>query len=305
MQNPLQNPLQHISSRDIQLLAAPEGGEERGSPTGDNAAPASQNTIEAAAPDSASGAADLTQTPDAPPAAQNRLSWDDIMRDPEYNRAMQDIVSRRLKASKSAEEKLLRLAPLLKAIGAEGGDISQTDIDGLVRKIASGDGGRALPAPTETRDGGTAMPSPTGERAPAVTETQDGAAERNSRLRFMRARAEGEVLKKSLPGFDFGMQLRDPRFVRMVMDYGMPVEDAYHAIHHRKIERDIRAEAAKTARENAAKSIRAGALRPGENGSMPQGASITAPDYKDPQYRAALKERIYAASAKGRKIYPE
>ena len=52
--------------------------------------------------------------------------------------------------------------------------------------------------------------------------------------------------------------------------------------------------------------IRSGRMRPVENGSQPQGAGLTAFDYRaaTPAQRSALKKRIREAASRGEKIYP-
>ena len=234
--------------------------------------------------------------------APKRLTWDEIMSDPEYNKSMQDTVNKRLKASKSAQENFNKLAPLMEVLGGYYGmdtsDMSKLDIDGLVQKVIDDN--------TYYEDRSVAEGKSVEEikKEAAKARADRDLIEQNRRQRFMEARQQGEVLKQTVPDFDFGVELNNPRFAAMVMNYGMSVEDAYHAIHHAEREKAIKEQAAKTAAENAARSIQAGQARPTENGSTPQAASVSTVNYKDPQYRAALKQQIYAAAARGQKIYP-
>ncbi len=238
------------------------------------------------------------EEPDPP----KRLTWDEIMADPEYNKSMQDTVNKRLKASKSAQENFNKLAPLMEVLGGYYGmdtsDMSKLDIDGLVQKVIDDN--------TYYEDRSVAEGKSVEEikKEAAKARADRDLIEQNRRQRFMEARQQGEALKQVIPDFDFGVELQNPKFTAMVMNYGMSVEDAYHAIHHAEREKAIKEQAAKTAAENAARSIQAGQQRPAENGSTPQAASVSTVNYKDPQYRAALKQQIYAAAARGQKIYP-
>ena len=45
-----------------------------------------------------------------------RMSWDEIMNDPEYNEKMQEMMSKRLKTAKAAEENYNKLTPVIEAL---------------------------------------------------------------------------------------------------------------------------------------------------------------------------------------------
>lgn len=76
------------------------------------------------------------QTPEGnnQPAPSNRMTWDEIMQDPEYNQHMQATVQARLKSAKGAEETLGKLQPAIELMARRYGlDTNELDIDNLYR----------------------------------------------------------------------------------------------------------------------------------------------------------------------------
>ena len=131
------------------------------------------------------------------------------------------------------------------------------------------------------------------ERASAGTER--GAAIR-THLETLRAQAA------ELPGFDLEQALRDPAFVRLTAPgVGVPVRDAWYALHREESER-------RSAEENRAMLARAAAAsarRPREGGGS-GGSALIAADYRSLSRAEQLrvKKRIFEAGARGEKIYP-
>ena len=72
--------------------------------------------------------------------APARMSWDEIMADPEYNKQMQSVVQSRLRSAKGAEETLGKLAPALELLARKHGlDPEKPDYDALVQAIRDDD----------------------------------------------------------------------------------------------------------------------------------------------------------------------
>ena len=69
----------------------------------------SQTTVQAAAAENPTEAEQPTETPVRP-------SFEELMKDPEYNRQMQAVVQSRLRTAKTAEENLGKLAPALELL---------------------------------------------------------------------------------------------------------------------------------------------------------------------------------------------
>lgn len=105
------------------------------------------------------------------------------------------------------------------------------------------------------------------------------------------------------PEFDLQKELDNPTFLRLTgPEIGLPLEDAYMAMHHRELTRAI----AERSRMELSNSIRAGSARPAEHGMEAKAPSVMTFDYKNASksQRAAFKKQIFDAYARGEKIYP-
>ena len=105
------------------------------------------------------------------------------------------------------------------------------------------------------------------------------------------------------PDFDLQKELDNPTFLRLTgPEIGLPLEDAYMAVHHRELTRAI----AERSRIELSNAIRAGSARPAEHGMGAKAPSVVTFDYKNATktQRAAFKKQIYDAAARGEKIYP-
>jgi len=124
---------------------------------------------------------------------------------------------------------------------------------------------------------------------------------------FRSLEQQAEAMKELFPGFDLRSALDDPAFARMTApDVGISVEDAYYALHRSEIQSAAMQVAAQKTAQMLSDTIRSGKMRPAENGTRSQGASVTGFDYRaaTPEQRNALKRRIRDAAARGEKIYP-
>ena len=243
-------------------------------------------------------------------ASPTRMSWDEIMADPEYNKQMQMTVQSRLKNAKAAEENLSKLAPALELLARRHGlDAENMDYDAIAKAISDDDAyyeDKALEMGVSLE---TAKRMDQQERDDARKKREEARNLEEQKLRnhFMKLEQQGEALKKVFPNFDLRTELQNPVFARMTSpNVGVSVEDAYHAIHRKEI---MTAGMQVTAQQTAQKisnAIQAGARRPDENGTSGQSPSVTTFDYSkaSKQQREALKREIYAAKARGEKLYP-
>ena len=243
-------------------------------------------------------------------ASPTRMSWDEIMADPEYNKQMQMTVQSRLKNAKAAEENLSKLAPALELLARRHGlDAENMDYDAIAKAISDDDAyyeDKALEMGVSLE---TAKRMDQQERDDARKKREEARNLEEQKLRnhFMKLEQQGEALKKVFPNFDLRTELQNPVFARMTSpNVGVSVEDAYHAIHRKEI---MTAGMQVTAQQTAQKisnAIQAGARRPDENGTSGQSPSVTTFDYSkaSKQQREALKREISAAKARGEKLYP-
>ena len=230
--------------------------------TGVETAPATAEAEETAPPAVASGQ-----------DGQQKPSWEEILRDPDYksryDAAVQGIVKARLRGRGQAEEKLAKLAPVLRVLEERYGLSEQSDPDTLARSL---------------REGADAY-RPRGE---------DIAAHLQAMLN------EAEILRQSVPDFDLKRELEDADFVRMTAPHsGVSLVDAYYARHRAERER----ETAQRSVEAVSRSLRSAGARPRELRETGRGERFTLdPRSMSREEREALKKRILEAKAQGRKL---
>ena len=246
----------------------------------------------------------------AEPNAPTRMSWDEIMADPEYNKQMQATVQSRLRDAKKAEETLAKMTPALEVLARKHGqDPANPDYEALAKAISDDDAyyeDKALEMGV-TVETAKRIDQQEREQARQQREQERTLEEQKIRNHFINLEQQAEAMKKVFPNFDLRTELQNPKFARMTSpNVGLSVEDAYHAIHRKEI---MQAGMQVTAQQTAQKisnAIQAGSRRPNENGTSGQSASVSTFNYAraSKAQRDALKREIYAAKARGEKLYP-
>ena len=235
-----------------------------------------------------------------------RMSWDEIMADPEYNKQMQAVVQSRLRSAKGAEEALGKLAPALELLARKHGfDPANPDYDALAQAISDDDAyyeDKALEMGVSVE---TAKKIDQQERDTARQQQQEARTLEQQKIQqhFAKLEQQAEEMKKVFPNFDLRSELQNPNFVRMTSpNVGISVEDAYYACHRKELQTAAMQVAAQKTAQKISNDIQAGNRRPSENGTSGQAPSVTTFDYRSasPEQRAALKARIRS----GEKIYP-
>ena len=129
---------------------------------------------------------------------------------------------------------------------------------------------------------------------------QEQAQEQARRDHWLKLRQEGMRLEQTLPGFNFEREISNPVIARLTQPgVNVPLETAFQVAHLRDIVARTKETATQEAMETAARSVAAGQARPIENGTASQTATMPKPDVRDPKYRAALKQQIREAAARG------
>lgn len=240
-----------------------------------------------------------------------KLSFDEVMKDPEYNSAMQKIIRERLKsASKRSDEALAKLTPALDLLARRYGmDPADPDYEALAKAIDEDDAfyeKRAMEMNTSVE---TAKKMDRFEREVQRNQIQQAQTMEQQRMQqhFQNLEQQGEKLKEQFPSFDLRMELQNPVFARMTQPgSGLTVEDAYFAVHRREVQEAGMRAATEMAAKKMSAAVQAGSRRPVENGTSGKAPSVTTFDYRNasPEQRAALRRRIHEASARGEKVYP-
>lgn len=255
------------------------------------------------------------QQEDAAPADQKdsqqeaqsnpRMSWDEIVKDPEYNQELQKLIKARLRESGAYKEAMEALSPALDLLSRQYGiDPGTKDYKALAQKI------------TDDNHYYENKALETGDSVETVKKLEQQEIELN---RFRRQEAQnleaqknirhieslerqGEAMKAKFPGFDLRKELQNPVFARMTApDSGLTVEDAYYAVHRAEIQSAQAKVVADQTAKQMANSIRSNAARPDESGSR-QGSSTVSFDYSKASraQREELKRRIRS----GERILP-
>ena len=334
---------------NLQLFAEGEGGGEA-APSGENASVAAEqrlrelgvpedkirkraNKATVKAPDTTAKAetvSDNTQQASEQGAAANtraeetatekptRMSWDEIMADPEYNKQMQAVVQSRLRTAKTAEDNLAKLTPAVELLARRYNlDPENMDYDALTKAINDDDSyyeekALEMGVPVETakkidkQERDAARERAMEQRREA--ERQETLQDQALRQHYESLVRQGEAMKKVFPNFDLQKELENPVFARMTAPGKglMSVEDAYKAVHHNELQiAGMQITAQKTA-QKISNAIQSGSRRPDELGTSSQAPSATTFDYRaaDKYQREALKKRIRDAKARGEKVYP-
>ena len=249
-------------------------------------------------------------TEDKKTDAPTRMSWDEIMADPEYNKQMQSVVQSRLKSAKGAEEQLSKITPALELLARKYNlDPTNMDYDALTKAISDDDGyyeDKALQMGVSVE---TAKKIDQQERdnARQQREQERSLQEEKFRQHIIKLEQQGEAMKKIFPNFDLRRELQNPAFARMTSpNVGVSVEDAYYAVHRNEIQTAAMQATAKATAQKISNSILAGQRRPDENGVSGQAPSVTTFDYSKAsrEQREAFKKDLRAKLARGEKVYP-
>ena len=239
-----------------------------------------------------------------------RMSWDEIMADPEYNKQMQAVVQSRLKSAKGAEEALGKITPALELLARKFNlDPANIDYEALAKKVSDDDSyyeDKALSMGVSVE---TAKKIDQQERDTQRQQREEARNLQEQKLRnhFDSLQRQGEAMKKVFPNFDLGRELQNPAFARMTSpNVGISVEDAYYAVHRNEIQTAAMKATAQQTAQKISNSIQAGSRRPDEAGSSGQAPSVTTFNYKNASraQQEAFKAELRARMARGEKVYP-
>jgi len=233
------------------------------------------------------------QTENPPPT---RMSWDEIMKDPEYNQKMQEIIRSRVKDGDQNRSILEALAPAIKHLAQENGlDPENVDYTALAKMITGEYEDKALEMGVSK------------ETAMKLDQQQRTLEQQKFQNHILKLQQQEQALKAVIPNFDLRTEMQNPTFARLTSpSVGLSVEDAFYATHRREMQAQSMQVAAQQTRQMISNAIVSGTNRPDETGTVSQAPSVSKFDYKNmtPAQRKALKDEIYRAGSEGRKVYP-
>lgn len=287
-----------------------------------NAVINAQSAQEAAPQDAAAqtGSEPTQQTDNGDTAQQpQRMTWDEIKKDPEYNWQMQDMVQKRVQKYKQREGQLNGLLGIVaQRYGIDATDPEKLDIDALTNAV-SGDNeyyekrGLELGVSAEVAKHIADLER---KAARADAMERENSEQRAIAEHLQRLEAQAQAFKATVPDFDLRAELSDPTFARLTSpNVGLSVEDAYFAMHRQEIQQAqaqqaraaVQAAAAQT-KAAVANSIQAGQRRPTENTATTQAGSVLSeqnPRDYTPEQRESIKRRIRQAAAQGAILMPD
>lgn len=239
-----------------------------------------------------------------------RMSWDEIMKDPEYNEKMQETMRNRLKSAKTAEENLSKLAPAVELLARKYNlDPTNIDYDALTKAINDDDDyyeNKALEMGVSVETA-KKIDKQERDRAREQAQAERTIQEQKIQQHFIKLEQQAEAMKKVFPNFDLRTELKNPAFARMTHpNVGISVEDAYYAVHRNEIQTASMQVAAQKTAEKISNAIQAGSRRPDEAGTSSQAPSVSTFDYRkaSPEQRAAFKAELRKKWANGETVYP-
>ena len=160
----------------------------------------------------------------------SRMSWEEIMADPEYNKQMQATIQARLKNAKGAEEVLGKITPALELLARKHGqDPASIDYDALAQAISDDESfyeekALEMGVPIETA---RKIDEQERDTARKQREQERTLEQQKVQQHFMKLEQQGEKMKKVFPNFDLQTELKNPVFLRMTSpNVGISVEDA-------------------------------------------------------------------------------
>lgn len=242
-------------------------------------------------------------------ASQAKPTWDDLMKDPDYNKRMQETVQSRLRGAKVAEDAMGKMAPALELLARKYGlDPANVDYEALSKAISDDDSYYEDKAMQMGVSIGQAKQMDQAERDNARQQRQEQLTLEQQRIdnHIRSLQQQGEELKKIYPNFDLRQELQNPAFARMTSpNVNIPVKDAYFAVHADEIQRGSMQVAAQKTAEKLSRAYQSGSMRPRESGGS-NAPSVATFDYRraTKEEREAFKQRILQAAARGEKIYP-
>lgn len=271
--------------------------------------PAAQTATAQAEPLERDAAADAGEQTEQPP---QKMSWDELMKDEDYSKQMQNTVSKVLNAERKkngeAAAQLEALKPMLDMLapryGQTEGELDYGKLAEAVTKDTRFYESKAAEMGTSTQ---IAMELENLQRQ--ATQRQREAEEQRKQQehdqRMENLNRQAEELRKKYPNFDLEAELANPVFKKMVGPYmNIPVEQVYNMLHHNEIVEAEKTATAQMVAANYANSVKSGQM-PAENGRGGRSSGTAAPKQHSeytPAERKALKEHIYREAAYGRKV---
>lgn len=225
------------------------------------------------------------------------VSVDDVIAHPEVNKALQNIIGKRVKDSKANETAMAALKPMLDILaGHYGMDPAKLDYAALSKAVEGDNRYFEDYALERGVDVETARRMQQEEQAEKSAQEQLRQAQAQQQVRAWRE--EEAQLKAQGIAIDLNKEAENPTFMNLLRA-GFGVRGAYEAVHHAEIVEAAKKAAFGQAQQQTVSAIRAGNTRPAELGSSQTPAAAPGPKLT-PQMRAQIRAEL----GRGRRVDP-
>lgn len=252
--------------------------------------------------DGGEGAAPAEGTEGAPGEnAQQKLTFDELLKDPDYNKEFEKRVNNRsgYAVRKAAREAMAKHSPMYEALarkyGMDVSDPGKIDLDILSEKVLADDDLFEQEAAEMgvTVDGLRKIR--TAERQ--MQEADALRAEQEKERAMAQIMAEGEALKQIYPNFDLDTELQNPQFCKALASLQAsgamnPVRTAFQAMHMDEIMGGAMQYAVQKTKQQVSNSIQSGARRPSENGAQAPAETKIDITNMTREQRAEIRKRV-------------
>ena len=292
------------SQQEGRIAASPSAPRNDGNPSSALRAPSPQGEGN---PSSGAGAQGKGGDSSASPQndkSEGRASFDELIKGEykaDFDARVQEIIGKRFKTAKAAEETLAKLEPMLDRLadryGVQRGQDGSFDLDALIQAEGKDDAWLEEQAAEQGMSVDTfkMVYELQQEKARRDRQEAEDLEERQRRAAFENLVRQHEEAKKIYPGFDLRQELQNPAFVRLT-GVGIDARTAYEIIHKDEIMGAGMQYAAQTAAAKVAASIASGQRRPTENGlgsaNTGQTVRILDPKTLTKEQREEIKRRV-------------
>ena len=221
-----------------------------------------------------------------------------------YGRDVQSAIQDRFRNQADANQQLSKLEPMLKVL-MDRAEVK--NVDELIHHVMDDD---SLYEDAASEAGMTVAAYKQFTKMQQELEAQkqreaESIQEQNLRNHFAKLSQQAEELKREYPGFDLMTELKNDRFRRMTsIEGGIPVRDAFFAIHHNELAPQMLAYGMERAKQQMGQTLQAQRRRPAE-GAMNSKGQAAAADFNIDPRKLSRQERskIYDLIHKGKMIW--
>lgn len=226
----------------------------------------------------------------------------------DYQQALEKTLNRRMKGHKQNKARLESLTPMMGMLAqkykidiADANKLSDAEWDAISQAVTNDDSYYQDEAYERGMDVDTLKNLKATERELALLKSQQQESLENqvNREKFMSLQSDAAALQQLYPSFDLDTEMENPVFERMVWQAGVPLQNAYEAIHMGEIMPHAMQYATQQTQQQMANSLRSNMSRAPEGGNMARSAGLT---HSSPSMSKEYREDIKARMRRGERV---